>query len=367
VGEHAETLPDRVYVELVRSLYASMAPATIMSLAFALAAGLIFLREPRYPILAVGGWGIVVSVLRVGVVRWLQGAALTASLGRSGARRLEFAFSVPYLLFAASLGTFGALAFLTREAELHMLTICLLVGYCAGVATGVGLRPYAAIPSMVAAMGPTVGIAALSGDAVYFGTALIASAFLVGAAHSIVMRYKSVKAEIGKRLSFGSMARRDGLTALPNRLGLREYFDENVVLSAPSDLAAVHYLDLDGFKPVNDRYGHAVGDALLAAVAERLTGAIRNGDLVARIGGDEFAILQFGLHGTGDAELFSRRAGTAMRQPFRIQGHLIRISACIGTAIGEVRGCDLEDMLAEADRELYVAKRAQAEARRVAA
>src|SRR5690606_39278167 len=72
------------------------------------------------------------------------------------------------------------------------------------------------------------------------------------------------------------LARQDGLTRLPNRLALREYFEDHAALCPADRLVAVHYLDLDAFKPVNDRHGHATGDALLAAVGERLNGAVRD-------------------------------------------------------------------------------------------
>jgi diguanylate cyclase (GGDEF)-like protein len=182
------------------------------------------------------------------------------------------------------------------------------------------------------------------------------------------VRYHTTTAEIGKRLTFGSLALRDELTALPNRLALREYFDANAALGSPQGVIAVHYLDLDGFKPVNDRFGHAVGDTLLAAVAERLTGAIRNGDIAARMGGDEFAILQFGLRRAEECEFLAQRVKSAIAQPFRIGEHTIRVSASVGSVTAEAAQADLEAMLQRADENLYEAKRAhRAQASRRAA
>src|SRR5690606_19162274 len=157
------------------------------------------------------------------------------------------------------------------------------------------------------------------------------------------------------------LARQDGLTRLPNRLALREYFEDHAALCPADRLVAVHYLDLDAFKPVNDRHGHATGDALLAAVGERLNGAVRAGDIVARLGGDEFAVLQFGLQRAEDARLLTLRADAALRQPFRIGDLSLRISVSIGTVTAAVGCSDLDAMLAEADRKLYEAKRGRAE------
>lgn len=361
MSQPTEPLSDRVYVELVRSLYANPAPAVIMTAAFGLTVVLLSLRWPHAQLPVVGGIGILATCVRLVVTQRNRKRALTAPLDRAAAAHLERLFAIPTFSFAVALGAFGATVFRLPAPEAHMLIVSLGVGYCAGVATGVGLRPYVAIPCMAAVIFPVILMGLLQFDIIYGATSAILLAFFAAGTHTILTRCATVKSEIGKRLTFGSLARQDGLTALPNRLALREYFDENASLSAPQRLVAVHYLDLDGFKPVNDRYGHATGDALLSAVAERLNGAIRNGDLVARVGGDEFAVLQFGLQHAEEADLLAMRASAALRQPFRIGAYNIRISASIGTVTTEVRDSDLDRMLDEADRKLYSAKRARSE------
>lgn len=318
---------------------------------------MIQLREDNSTIFTLGCTMLMASVVRVGVTYWLRKRALVAVLDRAQAARLELAFAIPYLIFSLSLGAFGAYVFLLPSPEEHMITICLLVGYCAGVATGTGLRPLIALPSMMLAIIPPSLMAMARTDPIYFGVALIALAFLAAGSQTVLSRYTSVKTEIGKRLTFTSLARRDTLTSLPNRLALREYFDENVTLISHQALIAVHYLDLDGFKPVNDQYGHAVGDKLLVAVAERLNGAIRNGDIVARLGGDEFAIIQFGLRQTTEAELLSQRIVSALNQPFSIGTLIISISTSVGTIVTPDGNIGLEGMLQLADEKLYAVKR----------
>jgi len=357
--DHTPSLSDKVYIELVRSLYANVTPATIMTGAFALCFLLIELREGDGLVMAAGIAGVAASIARLAVTRTLRRRALTAPLNRNQASRLEVAFAVPYLTFASCLGAFGAYVFSLPSPEGHMITICLLVGYCAGVATGAGLRPLIAVPSMMLAIVPAAIFALSRTDPIYLGMAIIALAFLAAGSQTVLARAATVKAEIGKRLTFGSLARSDGLTALPNRLALREYFDENAALIAPQALIAVHYLDLDGFKPVNDQYGHRVGDALLAAVAERLTGAIRNGDIVARLGGDEFAIVQFSLRRPEEAELLAQRIVSAIGQTFSLGSTSIRISASIGSVTTPDGRLSLDELLAEADTKLYAAKRAR--------
>lgn len=357
--ERTTSLNDKVFVELVRSVYVNVMPAIVMCGAFGLCFLMIQLREGDPTVLVLGWITLAGSVLRLGVTLRFRQRALIAALDREQARRLEWAFAVPYLAFSLCLGVFGAYVFILPSPEGHMITICLLVGYCAGVATGTGLRPLIALPSMILAIVPPSIIAIARVDPIYFGMALIALAFLGAGSHTVLSRYASVRTEIGKRLTFTSLARRDALTSLPNRLALREYFDENVTLFSSHSLVAVHYLDLDGFKPVNDMYGHAAGDQLLVAVAERLNGAIRNGDIVARLGGDEFAIIQFGLRQSGEAELLAQRIASAVSQPFSIAHRVIEISTSVGTVVTPDGNIGLDSLLQLADEKLYATKRAR--------
>lgn len=355
----SDPLAEKVYVELVRSLYANVLPSKIMLAVTGLCVVLVG-RSVGSPVLwTLGAATFAACVLRVSITVALRRRAMTAPLDRAGARRLELTFALPYYLYAILLGLVGGYVFLGTDPQAQMLTICVLVGYCAGVATGTGLRPLVAIPSMCMAIGPAIAAALLQFQAVHAGMALIALAFLAGGSQSVLAQHRLVRTEIGKRLTSVSLARRDGLTALPNRLALREYFEENAMLLGPGSVVAVHYLDLDGFKPVNDRYGHAAGDEVLASVADRLRGAVRSGDIVARLGGDEFGIVQFGLNRNEEADLLARRIVAAIAQPFQLGEDVIQISACVGTVLSHESGTDLEDLLRSADAKLYQAKRSR--------
>jgi len=353
----AESLKDTLYIELVRSLFATGTPSLIMSAAFTIAVALIPDIVDDTLLLLIGSGGILASIVRLTVVFGHRREALDPSLNVARCRVLEKRYAISYLAFALMLGAFGGHVFVLPEPKAHMLTICLLVGYCAGVAAGAGLRPKIAIPAMVLAIGPAITISLLRHDAIYAGMGAITAALLAGGINSVLTRHRVTMAEIGKRISFASIARSDGLTELPNRLALREWFDDRVGLAPDGGIIAVHYLDLDGFKPVNDRCGHLVGDALLQAVAGRLSGALRSGDIAARLGGDEFAIIQRGLRHARESELLVHRISAALRRPFRIGEHEIHISASIGTAVTADRRSELEALLREADEALYAAKR----------
>ncbi len=156
-------------------------------------------------------------------------------------------------------------------------------------------------------------------------------------------------------------ARTDRLTELPNRIHLEERlaeFCEHMARVPGSPPFAVLCLDLDGFKAVNDQHGHAAGDALLRAVAGRVTQAVRDRDIACRVGGDEFVFL---LPDTSAAEasFVASRLIAAISRPFDIgTGQLIRIGGSIGSAIADEQGEGPQALLDRADQALYLAKAA---------
>src|ERR1035437_5347130 len=154
-----------------------------------------------------------------------------------------------------------------------------------------------------------------------------------------------------------ALARTDSLTGLPNRAAFLERLNlEFARARRGGNQFAVHYLDLDHFKDVNDTLGHPVGDELLRAVAERLSSCVRETDMVARFGGDEFAMLQDDIADIGDVETLATKIGEVLAAAFAINGNQVSTSASIGIVPYRSDIADVDAMMMKADLALYRAK-----------
>lgn len=158
-----------------------------------------------------------------------------------------------------------------------------------------------------------------------------------------------------QRLLF--VANHDDLTALPNRSCLQGRLKQALASGRRGDrLFALHLIDLDQFKGVNDGLGHHYGDRLLRVVADRLQKAVRPGDLVARIGGDEFAILQTVMHTPADSTALAQRVIDALRSPIQLDQNEVFIGASIGITLHPQDGADADELLQHADAAMYRVK-----------
>ena len=150
----------------------------------------------------------------------------------------------------------------------------------------------------------------------------------------------------------------DGLTALPNRTLLRDRFEQAIVHARrDGTLLALLFLDLDGFKQINDTHGHAAGDQALTQAAGCLVSAIRAGDTVSRHGGDEFVILLAGVSRASDAGLVAGKMLAALAAAGCSLSPALRLTASIGVSIYPDDGDDVDALIARADAAMYVAKR----------
>jgi len=155
-------------------------------------------------------------------------------------------------------------------------------------------------------------------------------------------------------------ARHDPLTGLPNRALFGELLEREIAHAARNGMAqyAVLFIDLDGFKLVNDSLGHLIGDQFLIAIAHRLQSRLRPGDALARLGGDEFAVLITNVSDPGDVRHITERMQDALATPFDIEGREIYASASIGIVVGGEQYRSVADLLRDADTAMYRAKAA---------
>jgi diguanylate cyclase (GGDEF)-like protein len=197
---------------------------------------------------------------------------------------------------------------------------------------------------------------------VYYRTSLIAAVSLcAGAAFSFGLpafawyRRTKEKQQADRRIRF--LAHHDALTGLANRAQLIEKLEAALaVLPLRGDSLAVHFLDLDRFKQVNDSLGHDGGDFLLKTIAERLRVVIRIDDVVARLGGDEFVVIQAGITGKDQAEEFAHRIISAISTPMKLKDRPFTAMCSVGVALAPADGTDPERLLKSADLALYKAK-----------
>ncbi len=151
----------------------------------------------------------------------------------------------------------------------------------------------------------------------------------------------------------------DRLTSLPNRVLLADRLQQAMLQSQRHNLSlAVVYLDLDGFKAINDEHGHEIGDALLIAAAQRMQAALRDGDTLARMGGDEFVVVLVDLQQPQECEPALARLLQAAADPVKVGDLELHVSASIGVTIYPQDGADADQLLRHADQAMYLAKQA---------
>ena len=178
------------------------------------------------------------------------------------------------------------------------------------------------------------------------------------------MRRPAELAETNERLrqseaELRKLVHHDSLTGLANRALLYDELRRSIARGKRGgETFAVLMIDLDGFKPVNDTYGHAVGDRLLEAIAPRLQECVRISDVVARLGGDEFVVVVEGVLDQHQALAIGAKIIAILSQPLHIGAHDIQVGASVGVALWPQEGDDTRHLRQSADRAMYLAKQA---------
>ncbi|WP_127478222.1 diguanylate cyclase domain-containing protein [Sulfurivermis fontis] len=179
----------------------------------------------------------------------------------------------------------------------------------------------------------------------------------------VITHFVAVKEDITERKAqeefIWRQAHFDGLTGLPNRELFAKRLEQALNQTDLSEAqAGLLYIDLDGFKQVNDSFGHAAGDTLLREVARRLLTCVRDSDTVARLGGDEFAMVLAQVHGVSGAQVVAQKVLQVLMQPFQLQEQSVTLSASVGIVFYPDDGATADELLRRADAAMYRAKEA---------
>jgi len=178
-----------------------------------------------------------------------------------------------------------------------------------------------------------------------------------GGSYGEVVVFRDISARKEHEEAIKRLAYRDDLTGLPNRVSLSDRMQlELAHAKRNKEQLGVAYVDLDGFKEINDRFGHDAGDALLKAAAERMRSVLRGGDTIARLGGDEFVLLLPGIGGPEIAALVGQKLIAAIEQPVLYEGRELLASASLGIAIYPRDGDEADMLMRRADKAMYRAK-----------
>lgn len=324
-------IPDGTYVELVASLCGTRMPAAIMTLLFLMVGALSVRASQDIALASLVAMGACASAARLVVL--IRGRRLcdNSEMPLVGAQRFERQFALTYWAFAAVFGLFAARSYMLPPAEWQMPIGILVVGYAAGAASTVAMRPYIVVPSLIFAVTPPAATLLFRGDVNASVSCLCLFALLAGGLRSARQRYRSQSAKATTRHAFARQVKTDHLTGLGNRLALAEAFDTDVRPERQGRIA-FHYVDLDDFKPVNDRLGHQVGDSLLCLVADRLRACSNPGDLVVRLGGDEFVVAQINSDSDFDVERQRLRIEQALNGSYVLESHSVNCAASVGSS-----------------------------------
>lgn len=346
---------DDVFKTLVSELHSTLTPTTIMGITI-LAVGLFAYQSlGSMPVLVATVGGGIASLAKVAVSLAHRRADARARTTVADAARWEKVQGLFIILIAACVGTIATIAFYHRDLSVHILAAALTFGYCAGVTVRISVRPLiAAAAILIAAVPATISVMSY-GDMAHWILGLLCVIFIVAAMQSMLHVYRTTVRQIRLFLEMEHQARHDPLTGLGNRTALSEAYLN--LGSADDALTCLHCFDLDGFKDVNDRFGHAVGDALLVAIAGRLRETLLPPDIAVRIGGDEFVILQPDVRNPSLAETLAGRVLDRLGAPYRIAGEDIRIGISLGYTMALCGSMDLDQMMVTADKASYRAKR----------
>lgn len=359
----SKRLPEEIFRELVDIIYTSLPPVTLIGVMLSFVGILLAAKNNDAVLWILTACGAAVTIGRILLIWTYRRKASIEGVQQTAL--WDGRYAVGAYSFALVLGAFNLRAIVTGDAMVAMLVTSVMFGYGAGIVARLGVRPTVCVISLALSVVPTVvgylSNAASAADhyvtAIYVGQAFLLVAFTAAGIEAMGHIYRTTLQQFLARQDLAILAGQDSLTGLANRTLLRARFNEAVVqVRRANNVLAFHALDLDRFKSVNDSLGHPGGDVVLKMVAERLTGILRIGDTVARVGGDEFVVLQVGISRPDEASLLAHRIVRALSAPYVIAGHEMHVGVSIGIACAPNDGVTFDRVAAVADTALYRAK-----------
>ncbi|MES1148479.1 MAG: GGDEF domain-containing protein, partial [Bradyrhizobium guangdongense] len=282
-------------------------------------------------------------------------AAQRPALSRSEAAIWERRYIAGSIVTALILGVFAARSIVLGDAICLVMAIGIGFGFGAGVVARLSLRPLAALLDLVVLAGPAIVVTLMQPDIRHIGLGLLITMYTIASFEMVRLSFNASIEQITLKRKFEELARSDPMTGVFNRSVLATDLPK-MLTDRAERMVAVHAIDLDRFKEANDRFGHPVGDALLKQVAGRLQSLAGGTDLLVRMGGDEFILVQWLVESSTDAETMAQRIVRAISAPYQVDGHTIDLGVSVGVAVAPEDGRTVEALLSRSDKALYRAK-----------
>jgi diguanylate cyclase (GGDEF)-like protein len=353
----AASISDAVYLEVIGNLYGTTVPILIAGGCQAIVGAISVSETGDRFSAALTIVGVVVAVVRLFSVLAFRSETRRKPLrDRAEAIVWERRYAVGSFTTALIIGLFAARSLFVGDAICLVMAVGIAFGFSAGIVARLSLRPVVALLDFAAVGLPAVVATFMKAwDTPHIALGFMFLVFIAAGVEMVRLSYDNTLNQMSLKRKFEQLARIDPMTGLLNRSVLVTDLAE-IVTGHGSALAAVHAIDLDHFKTANDRFGHPVGDALLRQVAARLSSLAGRSDLVVRMGGDEFIVVQRAPQSRGDAEAMAQRIFETISAPYRVGDHEIVIGASIGIALSPDHGRTVEALLSRSDAALYRAK-----------
>ena len=353
----AAPISDAIYIEVIAALYGTMVPILVAGVCQAVV-GTISVTQTGDGLTALlTVLGVIVGFVRMLVVlAFRRRARRKPLLDRVEMMAWDQRYAAGTFATALLLGLFAARSLFVGDAICLVMAVGLAFGFGAGIVARLSLRPALALLDFCAVGLPAVVAAFLTQwDVPHVAMGLMFLIFIVAGIEMVRLSHNATLIQMTLKQKFEQLARIDPMTGLLNRSVLAIDL-ERIVADGGSEMIAIHAIDLDHFKAANDRYGHPAGDALLKQVAARLMTVARPLDLIVRMGGDEFILVQRSAGSRDHVELMAQQIFRSISAPYCVDGHEIVIGASIGIALSPEHGKTVEALLARSDAALYRAK-----------